>query len=223
MVIFGGNDGDTCYNDVVLLTSSPTSTSSSNATAANDTTDWTWSRPNVTGQLPRPRTGHSACLLEDGKTLMIHGGWNPSDSDKEEVRHKEIEVFLYIRVCDLFFSCDDISFECFFFLINLLHLYCRKLMSNYIKIEYFNDAYLLNTDNWEWRAAPPSFLDQLSSTFALKGSGGVTGHVMECVAPNKSKESNKSTDDSTTQHTIALFGGQCANGERINDMAMVSF
>lgn len=73
MAIFGGNDGDTCFNDVVLLSS----TSSLEASA------WSWSRPPVSGDVPKPRTGHSACLLQDGKTLLIHGGWDPSDSDKE--------------------------------------------------------------------------------------------------------------------------------------------
>ena len=33
----------------------------------------------MVGAAPPPRTGHSAVLLPDGYTIMIHGGWDPED------------------------------------------------------------------------------------------------------------------------------------------------
>jgi len=39
----------------------------------------------VSGTPPAPRTGHGACLLDDGVTLLVHGGWDPRDDSTNEV------------------------------------------------------------------------------------------------------------------------------------------
>jgi len=70
LVIFGGNNDIESFNTVHVL----------------DTTDqegkWSWSHPNVTGTPPCPRTGHCATLLEDNKTILVYGGWDPCDDDE---------------------------------------------------------------------------------------------------------------------------------------------
>lgn len=45
---------------------------------------FTWSSPLTTGPKPAPRTGHSAVLLEDKKTICIHGGWDPTADDDDD-------------------------------------------------------------------------------------------------------------------------------------------
>lgn len=71
LVIFGGNNDVESFNTVHVL----------------DTTDedgeWSWFHPNVNGTPPSPRTGHCATLLEDNKTILIHGGWDPCDDDED--------------------------------------------------------------------------------------------------------------------------------------------
>ena len=68
IVIFGGNDETRCFNGVVVLESSGDQ-------------KWRWSHPNVSGKAPSPRTGHSATLLDDNKTILIYGGWDPNAED----------------------------------------------------------------------------------------------------------------------------------------------
>lgn len=65
LVVFGGNNETECFNTVHVL----------------DTTkdQWSWYHPSISGTAPSPRTGHHATLLEDGKTIFIHGGWDPND------------------------------------------------------------------------------------------------------------------------------------------------
>lgn len=49
---------------------------------------WVWSAPEVVGVAPPARTGHSAVLLPDGHTIVIHGGWDPEDEGGACVRVK---------------------------------------------------------------------------------------------------------------------------------------
>lgn len=82
MVVFGGNDGDRCYNDLFILELRAGATES-------DALEWEWIRPVTVGTAPCPRTGHGAALLDDGVTLLVHGGWDPSggENDDDEVRY----------------------------------------------------------------------------------------------------------------------------------------
>ena len=74
LVLFGGNDDSDNFGEVHVLD-------------MTDINKWRWFQPNVSGTSPRPRTGHSATLLEDGKTILIYGGWDPCidfDNENEE-------------------------------------------------------------------------------------------------------------------------------------------
>lgn len=74
IVIFGGNNDVKSFNSVHLLD-----------TTGDSSGKWSWFQPNVSGTPPSPRTGHSAVLLEDGKTILIYGGWDPcADEDDED-------------------------------------------------------------------------------------------------------------------------------------------
>ena len=66
LVIFGGNNQSSCFNTLHVLEQDQSGV-------------WRWSNPKPTGQAPFPRTGHSATLLEDGKTICIYGGWDPNE------------------------------------------------------------------------------------------------------------------------------------------------
>lgn len=71
LVVFGGNNETQCFNTVHVL----------------DTTGedgkWSWIHPSISGTPPSPRTGHCAILLEDQKTILIYGGWDPNDEDED--------------------------------------------------------------------------------------------------------------------------------------------
>lgn len=68
IVVFGGNNAEKAFDTVHVL-------------EKVDDTKWKWSHPTVTGYKPKARTGHSATLLKDGKTICIYGGWDPNDDE----------------------------------------------------------------------------------------------------------------------------------------------
>ena len=71
LVVFGGNNKASAFNTVHVL--EPLGEG-----------EWKWSHPAVLGQAPFPRTGHSATLMEDGKTICIYGGWDPNEEGEQE-------------------------------------------------------------------------------------------------------------------------------------------
>jgi hypothetical protein len=78
VVIFGGNDADRSYNDVVVLR---TATGSSNGS-------WLWERPIITGTAPRSRTGHTATMVSPRHMLVV-GGWDPVNTVEESGGRKQ--------------------------------------------------------------------------------------------------------------------------------------
>jgi hypothetical protein len=74
-VYFGGNNSSQSFNRVHVLRTG-------GAGGALE-----WFHPVTRGDPPARRTGHAACLLPDGRTLFIYGGWDPQD-ETQEVRHR---------------------------------------------------------------------------------------------------------------------------------------
>ena len=67
LVIFGGNDESESFNTVHVLDASNSKLS--------------WFHPVVSGTPPSARSGHTATLLEDNKTILIYGGWDLNADD----------------------------------------------------------------------------------------------------------------------------------------------
>jgi hypothetical protein len=76
LVIFGGNNDLKSFNSVHVL--------HVHDDTLNDS-EWTWSHPTVSGTPPSPRTGHTATLMQDQKTIMIYGGWDPCADEDDGV------------------------------------------------------------------------------------------------------------------------------------------
>ena len=75
VVYFGGNDGTTCFDTVHVL----------KVGVGERGRQWEWFHPEVVGSVrPEKRTGHAACLLEDGKSILIQGGWDPQDETRDD-------------------------------------------------------------------------------------------------------------------------------------------
>jgi hypothetical protein len=71
LVIIGGNNVDSSFDSVHVL--------------ENEEKAWRWIHPTIRGTGPSPRTGHSATLLEDNKTILVYGGWDVNASDEETI------------------------------------------------------------------------------------------------------------------------------------------
>jgi hypothetical protein len=69
--VFGGQDPTrgVCFNDVVVL----------------DCNSWEWSRLEVTGASPPPRSSHSACVVNGGRLLVVYGGAGEEDGPLGDV------------------------------------------------------------------------------------------------------------------------------------------
>ncbi len=70
LVIFGGNNVDTSFDSVHVL--------------ENEDKAWRWFHPSIRGVGPSPRTGHTATLLDDNKTILVYGGWDVNMSDDKD-------------------------------------------------------------------------------------------------------------------------------------------
>ena len=139
VVVFGGNDADESFATVHVLEKMP----------EGDT--WQWTHPMVTGYPPKPRTGHSATLLPDGKNICIYGGWDPNDDDA-----KDDEGLIW------------------------------------------NDAFLLNTETWQWKQLPKSFSKRV-------------GHEA-ILMPRAANE---------TSIEVLAFGGRIPRDQFTNDMEIL--
>jgi N-acetylneuraminic acid mutarotase len=81
VVIFGGNDATQSFATVHVLETSPHSSTEEGGTEASSNSKWQWTHPKVMGRAPAGRTGHSATLLADNKTICIYGGWDPNTEE----------------------------------------------------------------------------------------------------------------------------------------------
>jgi hypothetical protein len=97
IVVFGGNDADASFNSVHVLqvtdegdgeecAAAKDGTHRAGEGSGNDKSSsggkyWRWTNPSCHGTLPSPRTGHTATLLDDRKTICVYGGWDPNADD----------------------------------------------------------------------------------------------------------------------------------------------
>lgn len=88
ILIMGGNNADKCFDSVHVLEKSTVCNEEDGMT----TMHWRWSHPTATGKIPTARTGHSATVLADSKTVMIYGGWDPNGDDEEAMNESDEET-----------------------------------------------------------------------------------------------------------------------------------
>jgi N-acetylneuraminic acid mutarotase len=81
MIVFGGNNADQCFDSVHVLEKSCSTDDTSSGSSIDS---WQWSHPTTTGVKPVARTGHSATVLEDGRTVLVYGGWDPNADDDDD-------------------------------------------------------------------------------------------------------------------------------------------
>jgi hypothetical protein len=95
IVIFGGNNADTSFNSVHVLQQ----INDENSHSIDNNKCWRWTNPTCHGILPSPRTGHSATLLSDQKTICVCGGWDPNA--EEEVSSSDDAHMFSLEGCYL--------------------------------------------------------------------------------------------------------------------------
>jgi len=163
LVIFGGNDDEKSFNSVHVLDTMPnpengeghedpngekSSTSSSSSSSSSTEKVWRWSHPTVSGTPPSPRTGHCATLLEDGKTILIYGGWDPCEDDGA-------------GNIDGTTTCDNKN--------------ASVAQSDEEMI--YGDSFLLDTEAWTWSPGPKPKFFSLGANGPSNGGRRRTGHA----------------------------------------------
>jgi len=82
LVVFGGTDGVRRFNDVYIL----------------DTSNWSWSNINCSGELPAPRFSHSATIVRSGESefLLVIGGCSPGSQNDAYLL--DLQSFVWQRI-----------------------------------------------------------------------------------------------------------------------------
>ncbi|TFJ80489.1 hypothetical protein NSK_008230 [Nannochloropsis salina CCMP1776] len=163
IVYFGGNDGSTCFDKVHVL--------KVGGRGGGRERGWEWFHPMVVGcDRPAKRTGHAACLLQDGKSIWVQGGWDPQDETSEETT-------------------------------------------------LFEDAFILDTETWEWRAAGA---EVGAGEQQEEGPGVVVGHTAVVARAGREGGEGGQGGEENGDGRVLVFGGQDRKGERRDDLFVLS-
>ena len=180
--------------------------------------DWEWFHPEVVGPAPAPRTGHMACLLADGKTIVVQGGWDPRDASSDETKASG-----WGDRGDDDGGGDDDAGGAAWEADQSMFPTCMQV---------FEDAFLLDTEQWEWTPVSPARAQQLQQqqgqedeqeAAAAAGPGLVeggplhpspgflVGHTAVLAGGGTGEEGGRREKE---QERVLVFGGQDRLGVR---------
>ncbi|CAM9790311.1 unnamed protein product [Ectocarpus sp. 4 AP-2014] len=200
LVVFGGVRGRKWQNNVAVL----------------DTERWHWRHPTIDGSNPAPRSYHTSTVV--GNLMVVFGGNNQNESfDKVHVLDTSKSRWVWSTPEVVGVAPPPRTGHSAVLLPDghTIFIHGGWDPEDEGGVKNFGDAYLLDTNLWEWTRGPELLL-------GADEAGLRVGHTAVLARCNSNSDATAATEGEGFEIKAAYFGGQDGDGVRRSELALLT-